>query len=194
MGDDGMFVVKDNDGMYRCYKIDDSKNAFSDGKYSQLGTFGDDGVTFAVKEGKGITIVNKKFEVVKKLPDNITKTFEFNDGLAAFCKDGKWGYLDTKGEVAIPAKFDETSQFNEGRALVTKGGKLLLINKKGETIKSFNRDKFTPIQGVYHNGFMAMGKGDKVVFLDKKTPSLTFGHQVAHGISTVKFQKNRSLC
>lgn len=167
MGDDGLFVVKDNDGMYRCYKIDDSKNPVSKDKYSQLGTFGDDGVTFAVKEGKGITIVNKKFEVVKKLPDNVTETIRFTEGLAPFCKDGKWGYLDTKGEVAIPAKFDKASQFSEGRAWAMKGDKRLLIDKKGETVKSFSSDKYDPAIGICHNGYIAMFKGEKVVFLDK---------------------------
>ena len=66
--EDGMFVVRTKSGYYECYKIDDSKNAIGKGKYTQLGTFGDEDVTFAVKEGQGIMIVNKKFEEVKKLP------------------------------------------------------------------------------------------------------------------------------
>lgn len=169
ISNDGMIVVKGEDNMYQCYEIDDPKNPVSHSKYSQLGTFGDNDVTFAVKEGGGITIVNKKFEVVKKLPSNVTETQAFFEGLAPFCKDGMWGYLDTKGEVAIPAKFEAAGPFFDGRALTVKGEKIVIIDKKGETVKSFTFDKYSPLQPFYHNGFIAMVKksNDKVVFLDR---------------------------
>lgn len=166
--EDGMFVVRTKSGYYECYKIDDSKNAIGKGKYTQLGTFGDEDVTFAVKEGQGIMIVNKKFEEVKKLPKKVSRTSGFSEGLAAFCKDGKWGFLDTKGEEVIPAKYDQATPFSDGRAfvLMLKNEKILIIDKKGETIKSMSLDKYNPI-AFYHNGYAPIAKGDKVVFLDK---------------------------
>lgn len=166
--EDGVFVVRSADGFYQCYKVDDSKNPISKGKFTQLGTFGRDGVTFAVKQGKGIIIVDKDFNEVKKLPKNVTQTTSYAEGLAAFYKNGKWGFLDTKGEVAIPAKFDQVMPFDGGRTLALNGDKILIINKKGETVKSFSADRYSPLQYGFHNGYIAMRKGDdKVVFLDK---------------------------
>ena len=45
----------------------------------------------------------------------------FHDGLAAVSKDGKWGYIDKKGNLAIPLQYDDAKDFSEGRAAVRKG-------------------------------------------------------------------------
>lgn len=44
--------------------------------------------------------------------------FVFSDGLAAVKKNGKWGYINTKGDVVIDFIYDDAAPFNEGRALV----------------------------------------------------------------------------
>ena len=164
---DGLFVVQNKRGDYEMYDVGDSKNAVSKGKYSQLGLFNGD-VTFAVKSGKGIVVINKDFEEVKKLSDKITQTINYTEGLAAFCKNGKWGYLDEKGEEAISAKYDAVTIFQEGLAFVQKGDRIMLIDKKGETIKSFSSEKYELAGSLYNEGYCPMMKGDKVVFLDKK--------------------------
>ena len=56
---------------------------------------------------------------------------EFNEGFAAVQKDGKWGYINTKGEQIIECKFDDAYYFNEGFARVEKDGKWGYINTKG---------------------------------------------------------------
>ena len=165
---DNMFVVRGKNGYYECYKVDDSKNVVSEGKYTQLGTFGSDGVTFAVKEGKTITIIDKDFDEVKVLSDKITQTANFSDGLAAFCKDGHWGFLDTKGDEVIPARYDGVAQFREGLAYVQQGDKISVINKKGEAIKTFSSTKYSVLSPIYANGYSVVLKGDKVVFIDKE--------------------------
>lgn len=192
--EDGMFVVRTKAGYYQCYKVDDSKNVVSKGKFTQLGTFGQEGVTFAVKEGKGIIIVDKNFDEVKKLPQDVTQTISFSDGLAAFCKDGKWGFLDKKGEVAIPAKFEQVASFEDGRALAMKGEKILIINKKGETVKSFNSDKYTPMQYTYHNGLIAMTKGnDRVIFIDKDGEEKFTSNKMEFGSTCYKVDDNKTV-
>lgn len=60
----------------------------------------------------------------------MSRTSGFSEGLAAFCKDGKWGFLDTKGEEVIPAKYDQATPFSDGRAFVLKNEKILIIDKK----------------------------------------------------------------
>ena len=46
-------------------------------------------------------------------------------------KDGKWGYINTKGEQIIECKFDGACDFSEGFAWVKKDGKWGYINTKG---------------------------------------------------------------
>ena len=43
----------------------------------------------------------------------------------------KWGFIDDKGKVVIPAKFDKVRSFSEGYALVKEGDKIYFIDKKG---------------------------------------------------------------
>lgn len=167
INEDGWFVVMNKDGEYEAYSVKDSKKALNKGKYSQLGCFTDK-VTFAVKKGKAISIIDKDFEVVKTLSDKIALTYSFTDGMAAYCKDGKWGYLNTKGEEAIAAKYDWASPFAEGLALVTKGERTMIIDKKGETVKSFPNDKYDFGFPIFTNGYIAVSKGEKIVFIDKK--------------------------
>ena len=57
---------------------------------------------------------------------------KFKEGLAAVQKDGKLGYINTKGEQIIECKFDDACCFKEGLASVQKDGKWGYINTKGE--------------------------------------------------------------
>ena len=60
--------------------------------------------------------------------------WSFNEGFAAVQKDGKWGYINTKGEQIIECKFDDVGYFNEGFAPVQKDGKYGYINTKGYSV------------------------------------------------------------
>ncbi len=42
----------------------------------------------------------------------------FNEGLAGVKINGKWGFIDLKGKLVIPAKFDSADSFCGGRAVV----------------------------------------------------------------------------
>ena len=55
----------------------------------------------------------------------------FDEGIAAVQKDGKCGYINTKGEQIVECKFDDAYDFNEGFARVKKDGKWGYINTKG---------------------------------------------------------------
>ena len=43
----------------------------------------------------------------------------FSEGLAAVKRDGKWGYIDTAGELVIPFRFERAYDFSEGCAVVS---------------------------------------------------------------------------
>jgi hypothetical protein len=62
----------------------------------------------------------------------VTTGLEFRDGLLPVEQNGKWGYIDMYGRLAIPLQFDAARGFSNGRAEVRKDGVSRLINPKGE--------------------------------------------------------------
>ena len=56
-------------------------------------------------------------------------------------KNGKWGYINKKGEEVIPFIYDEIWSYSEGLAFVKKDGKWGYINKKGEEVIPFIYDE-----------------------------------------------------
>ena len=51
----------------------------------------------------------------------------------------KWGYIDDKGTVVIPARFDKCRSFSEGYALVQEGRSIYFIDKKGNKAISLEK-------------------------------------------------------
>lgn len=47
---------------------------------------------------------------------------------------GKWGYMDTDGELALPAIYDYADDFSGEHAVVAKGNQPCIINKKGKAV------------------------------------------------------------
>ena len=75
-------------------------------------------------DSEGNRLFNKQFEGVGP----------FSEGLARVKQNGKWGYINTKGEVAIPCTYREVGDFNGGLARVKQNGKYGTINRKGEVV------------------------------------------------------------
>ncbi len=57
------------------------------------------------------------------------KKIHFSEGLAPFYQNGKWGFVDKKGNIVIPNKFSGVSSFSEGLAVVRIGP--ITQNKNG---------------------------------------------------------------
>ena len=47
----------------------------------------------------------------------------------------KYGYIDKKGELVIPAKYDIATRFEEGTAWVELDGRNFKIDKNGNEVK-----------------------------------------------------------
>jgi hypothetical protein len=47
---------------------------------------------------------------------------------------GKWGYMDTDGEIVLPAVYDYADDFADEYAVVAKGNQPCIINKKGKAV------------------------------------------------------------
>ena len=72
-------------------------------------------------------------------------------------KDGKYGYVDKKGNVVVDYTYDDATEQNEyGFASVKKNGVWGSINKEGETViePTYNLDNYLVIDfiGKWHLG------------------------------------------
>lgn len=65
----------------------------------------------------------------------------FNDDRLMFKEDGKYGYIDTSGKIAIDAKYMDAGLFSDGLAPVKEDGKWGYIDKDGVTKIDFKYDK-----------------------------------------------------
>ena len=96
----------------------------------------------------------------------------FYEGFAWVKKDGKWGYINTKGEQIVECKFDSVGNFSEGFAIVKKDGKWGYINTKGYPV-FFDKGKnkievfFDKVIDRSNNTFYLSRLGDKFGLLDE---------------------------
>jgi len=68
----------------------------------------------------------------------------FSDGLAMVsCTDGKYGYVDTTGNLVIPCQYSKAGRFDHGHALVV-GPQPKLIDKHGAMIAEGNYVRLIP--------------------------------------------------
>lgn len=73
----------------------------------------------------------------------------FYHGFAAVSKKGKWGYIDKKGNVVVPIKYQSASEFNKYKKTVVKfKDSYFLINSQGSLISEpfdkINNHSFLP--------------------------------------------------
>lgn len=59
-------------------------------------------------------------------------------------QNGKYGFINTNGEMTISCKYDDASNFREGLAVVKLDGKYGYVNKQG--IDTFSKQNKATIQ------------------------------------------------
>jgi len=62
----------------------------------------------------------------------------FSEGLQPVMQDGKWGYINTQGEIVIPLSYDRAASFEKGMAYAQMDGENLLIDSTGKVICSWS--------------------------------------------------------
>ncbi len=144
-------LTRDKDAMVTKWK--DVKMGFLDrqGNWVIQPTLGDGyymrgvGSTQRIFGETGLGMVkgaNGKFGAIDKqgntvIPFQYDELWSDCEGRAAFCQDGKYGYLDAAGgdhSVVIPAQFEAASGFNNGLAAVYDGEKAYLIDWDGNPV------------------------------------------------------------
>ena len=152
---------------------------------------------------KGSAIVELTPEFVSAI-QKYEKLGSFSEGMAAVMRDGKWGYINTKGEEVIPCQFPNpddyytASSFYEGMALIKKDGKWGFINNKGEEVipVSIEAEAVGRFSGglafVYkdNENFSVIDKEGKKVFGGKCDFSWYLGPEVTSEFLPVFYQGN----
>jgi len=118
--------------------------------------------------------VNNQGEEVIKLK-GYDSAEPFSEGLAVVEKNGKFGYINTLGEVVIPLRYISAESFYEGRASVETPSDYLTIDKVGKVIESSydtveidDPSEFVVIsEGYYGDAGVANKKTNEIV-LDMK--------------------------
>lgn len=60
--------------------------------------------------------------------------YSFADGMAIVARDGKYGFVDTSGRIAIPLVYEDARSFGNGYAGVMIEGKFGFIDKAGNLV------------------------------------------------------------
>jgi hypothetical protein len=89
----------------------------------------------------------------------------FRDGFAAVRRNGKWGFIDTTGNVAVSFNYNSSScitRFSEGLIAVRVDGKWGYINKSENVVIPFTFDEALS----FSEGLAAVKSSDKWGFID----------------------------
>ena len=113
-------------------------------------------------------LVNKSFERQCDLSHFTLVGWPFDSGLCHVRCGGKYGFIDTEGELRIECKFDTASAFSEGFAVVKIGPSFWLIDCEGNQRFGPYRFAFSPINGIaivatmYESGLLHIDESREV--------------------------------
>ena len=82
--------------------------------------------------------------------------------------NGKWGFIDTLGNVIAPMIYEDAGYFSDGLACVKQAGKWGYINTSGEMVIpcEFDDDHYSS-RLDFNNGYAVINKDGKFVVIDK---------------------------
>lgn len=176
---EGYFSVKENDG-YSLYKFGDKLEVVKDAEGLRSIGYMVDGLIPVTVPKERISVIDGSGE--KKFTLDPIGGKEIVSAAAGFCdgllmvktEEGNYGFVNTKGEVAIKPKYSEANNFSEGYALVGTYNKdkdettFMVIDKKGETVFTL-RKGMKPNAEMFNSGLLAVrDSNDRIVFLDTK--------------------------
>lgn len=102
------------------------------------------------------TVVTRQF--IEKV-NNYEELTPYSEGVAAVCKDGKWGYIDADGNCVIACVYDHAAPFNGGVAQVKMGRRIAYINKEGKEVSGGFRKQGTVRDSNYQVFYEGGEKG-----------------------------------
>jgi WG repeat protein len=131
-----------------------------------------------------------------RLPRTTIAVGDFYDGRAVIYfnkEDGnpytnasRVGYIDERGKIVIPARFDEASDFSEGLAYVESKGVVAFINPQGQAVIKFPKKMWANLDRFaygFHEGRAAVGFEASFGFIDRAGRVLCKGYTRAASFS-----------
>ncbi len=100
--------------------------------------------------------------VIEPQLESLWTAWHFCDGRAGVRVGEKWGFIDTKGKLAVPARFDAFKYFSEGFAAVRVGDRWTFVDQSGAT----KPDKWFEDAHSFSEGLAAVKLGGKWGFVD----------------------------
>jgi hypothetical protein len=83
---------------------------------------------FINAKGEALPVEIKNFQLISAFGFDVQG---FAEGFVPVKVNGKWGYLNKEGKLAIAAQYDKVLEFTEGHAAVKKGDAHFIIDTKG---------------------------------------------------------------
>ena len=180
----GMFYVVNEDGSYDYYDVSAPTTPVA-GHFGSVTSFSDDGVAVCSRVGGSLCVIDRKGQVVKELPKEVSQCSMFSRGMAAFQNDnGSWGYINTSGDTIVPANYSSANMFlyNDYAMVIDENQpndstvSFTVINKNGKVMFTANSSEYQPVQPYFINGVLPVVKGDTLVCLNEE------GKEVANPI------------
>jgi hypothetical protein len=94
-------------------------------------------------------------------------------------RDGKWGFIDAKGRIAIPPAFDRAADFSEGLAAVQRGTAHGYLDRRGEMVLVPGFAPAGPVHRRFSGGLAVVRVGAAFGYMDRRG-TLAFGRTFEH--------------
>jgi len=120
---EGITVAK-RDGRMGC--LDEKGNIAVPFEFDTITPFSD-GLAYVTSGANNHGYVDKTGKFIVKYGDFTYMANSFSSGLAWVEKSGKYGYIDTTGELVVPCVYDEVKDFKESLAVARKGDKWAIL-------------------------------------------------------------------
>lgn len=133
--------------------------------FEQMTTlFGD--TLFFAGDDDGMALYNSTFKPLTKAV--YTNVGALSDGRIPVCRDGKYGFLDTRGHEVIPCKYDEVGFFHHARAKVRLSSHYGIIDTTGRYVLPVEYDYSQPksLKYVYYDSLALVEKGGRFGYVD----------------------------
>lgn len=117
----------------------------------------------------------------------------FNDkGFIAAKEGNKWGFIDPKGNIIIPFKFDKISSmnFNQDYCAVMIGDKWGYIDRKGEFLKEPSFQEAGEVLNIYGELLATVKKDGKEYSYNVKTGELKLTSTPANNVTSTPSNSN----
>lgn len=169
-----MFYVRNAEGSFDYYDVSAPTTPVA-GHFGSATAFSDDGVAVCSRVGEPLCVIDRKGQIVKQLPKDVSQCSMFSRGMATFQDDnGMWGYINARGDTVVAPAYSSSNMFlYEDYALVINADQptdsavnFSIIDKNGHVLFTKSTAEYQPIQPYYINGVLPVVRGDTAVCLD----------------------------